>query len=325
MESQPVPGLRRGGGNPKGPAKEGTSMIAASEHPQLDGLPYALVSHAIWGIMPLYLVLVHDVPAVEFVAWRIIWTVPVCLLMLAWSRQGGEVLAALKDRRSLVALGLSASLVGVNWVFYVIAVQTDHVYAASLGYYILPLMMMVLGLVVLKERLSRAQWGAVALAAVGVGLLAIGALSTLWLSLVVAITFGIYGLIRKTVRVGALAGLTIETLLLIVPSIGIAVWYAMQPEGSSMGRSLGLAAAIALGGPMTAVPLTAFAIAARRMDYSVLGFLQFLSPTVVFLLGLFYFREELNQAQLGCFVLIWSAMALFVWDLLRRRKKQTAD
>lgn len=299
-------------------------MTASGEHHRLDGLSYALVSHAVWGIMPLYLVLVHDVPPVEFVAWRIIWTVPVCLAMLAWRNQGAEVLAALKDRRSLLALTASACLVGVNWVFYVVAVQTDHVYAASLGYYILPLVMMVIGLVVLKERLTRPQWCAVALAAVGVGLLAIGARSTLWLSLIVAVTFGLYGLIRKTVRVGALAGLTIETLLLIVPSIGIAAWYAMQPQGSSMAQGLGLAAAIALGGPMTAVPLTTFAVAARRMDYSVLGFLQFLSPTVVFLLGLLYFKEPLNQAQLGCFVLIWAAMALFVWDLLHRRRSLTA-
>lgn len=297
-------------------------MNDASGQHRLDGLSYALVSHAIWGVMPLYLVLVHSVPPVEFVAWRIIWTLPLCLAMLGWRGQGAEVLAALKDRRSLLALMASACLVGVNWVFYVVAVQTDHVYAASLGYYILPLVMMVLGLAVLKERLDGAQWGAVALAAVGVGLLAIGARSTLWLSLIVAVTFGLYGLIRKTVRVGALAGLTIETLLLILPSIGIAGWYAMQPEGSSMAQSPGLAVAIALGGLMTAVPLTTFAVAARRMDYSVLGFLQFLSPTVVFLLGLFYFREPLNQAQLGCFVLIWSAMALFVWDLLRRRKRQ---
>jgi len=299
-------------------------MTHSSGKHRMDGLAYALVSHAIWGLMPLYLVLVHNVPPVEFVAWRIIWTLPLCLAMLAWRRRGAEVIAALKDRRSLAALTASAMLVGVNWVFYVIAVQTDHVYAASLGYYILPLVMMVLGLAVLKERLTGPQWGAVTLAAVGVGLLAVGARSTLWLSLIVAVTFGIYGLIRKTVRVGALAGLTVETLLLIVPSIGIAVWYGMQDQGSSMAQGLGLAAAIALGGPMTAVPLTTFAVAARRMDYSVLGFLQFLSPTVVFLLGLFYFHEELNQAQLACFVLIWAAMALFVWDLLRGRKVRTA-
>jgi chloramphenicol-sensitive protein RarD len=296
-------------------------MTATGEHQRLDGLPYALGSHAIWGIMPLYLILVETVPPVEFVAWRIIWTLPLCFAFLALRKQGAEVFAALKDRRALLALAASASLVAVNWVFYVVAVQTGHVYAASLGYYILPLVMMLLGLVVLKEKLSRRRWAAVTLAVLGVGLLALGARSTLWLSMTVAVTFGLYGLIRKTVNVGALAGLTIETLLLVIPAIGIACWYAVQPEGSSMAKDIGLAAAIALGGPMTAVPLVMFAMAARRMDYSVIGFLQFLSPTVVFLLGLFYFRETLNPAQLGCFVLIWSAMALFVWDLLRTRRK----
>lgn len=297
-------------------------MTANERHHRLDGLPYALASHAMWGAMPLYLVLVHSVPAIEFVAWRIIWTLPLCLLFLAWRRQGAEVFAAFRDRHSLLALAGSASLVGVNWVLYVYAIQTDHVYAASLGYYILPLVMMLLGLVVLGEKLTRPQWGAVTLAALGVGLLATGALTTLWLSLTMAVTFGIYGLIRKVVRVGALAGMTIETLLLYFPAIAVATWYGAQPQGSSMAQDPGLAAAIALGGPMTAIPLLMFAIAARRMDYSTIGFLQFLSPTIVFLLGLFYFEEALNPAQLGCFILIWSAMALFVWDLLKGRRRR---
>jgi chloramphenicol-sensitive protein RarD len=271
--------------------------------------------------MPLYLVLVHSVPPVEFVAWRIIWTLPLAALAIAWTRQGAALWDALFHRRTLLALLASSALVGVNWVIYVVAIQTDHVYAASLGYYILPLVMMVLGLVVLKERLSRPQWGAVALAAVGVGILAIGALTTLWFSITIAITFGLYGLIRKMVGVGSIVGLTVETLLLLVPASGIAIYYALQPQGSAMLHSLPLAGSIALGGPMTAVPLMMFAAAARKMDYTTIGFLQFLSPTVVFLLGLFYFREQLQPAQLGCFVLIWSAMALFVWDLLRNRRK----
>ena len=181
--------------------------------------------------------------------------------------------------------------------------------------------MMLLGLLVLKERLSGAQWGAVALATVGVGLLAAGALSTLLFSLTMAVTFGLYGLIRKTVNVGPIAGLMVETLLLIVPALGVVIWYAAQPSGSSMTQGWGLAAAIALGGPMTAVPLMLFATAARRMDYTLIGFLQFLSPTIVFLLGLFWFHEELKPAQLGCFVMIWAAMALFVWDLFLRRRR----
>jgi len=290
----------------------------------MDGLPYALGSHAIWGVMPLYLVLVHSVPPIEFVAWRILFTLPLCLAPLAWRGRWGEIRQAFADRRSILALLASAAMIGVNWVLYVVAIQTDHVYAASLGYYILPLVMMLLGLVVLRERLTRPQWGAVSLAAIGVGLLAAGALSTLLFSLTMAVTFGIYGLIRKMVNVGSLAGLTVETLLLYIPAAGVAAWYALQPAGSAMSQGIGVAAAIALGGPMTAIPLMLFATAARRMDYTLVGFLQFLSPTIVFLLGLFYFREELKPAQFGCFVMIWAAMALFIWDLFRTRRRAAA-
>ncbi|OJW65346.1 MAG: hypothetical protein BGO57_03425 [Sphingomonadales bacterium 63-6] len=296
-------------------------MPDESHHHRLDGLAFALGSHAIWGVMPLYLALVHDVPSFEFVAWRIVFTLPLCAAVIAWRGQWGEVRAAFAQRKSVLALLGSSAMIGINWVLYVIAIQTDHVYAASLGYYILPLVMMLLGLLVLKERLSGAQWGAVALATVGVGLLAAGALSTLLFSLTMAVTFGLYGLIRKTVNVGPIAGLMVETLLLIVPALGVVIWYAAQPSGSSMTQGWGLAAAIALGGPMTAVPLMLFATAARRMDYTLIGFLQFLSPTIVFLLGLFWFHEELKPAQLGCFVMIWAAMALFVWDLFLRRRR----
>jgi chloramphenicol-sensitive protein RarD len=288
------------------------------------GLPQALATHAIWGVMPLYLVLVHSVPPVEFVAWRIVWTLPLCLATLAWRGRWSEVRAALAHRRSLLLLAGSATMVGINWVLYVLAIQTGQVFAASLGYYILPLFMMLLGLVVLGERMSPAQWAAVALAAAGVALLAAGARTTLLLSLAMAVTFGIYGLIRKVVAVGPLAGLTVETLLLFVPSLAVAAWFGLSPAGSSMAHGPRLAAAIMLAGPMTAVPLMLFATAARRMDYTTMGFLQFLSPSIVFLLGLFWFHEQLQPAQLGCFVLIWSAMALFVWDLLRGRRRARA-
>jgi chloramphenicol-sensitive protein RarD len=296
-------------------------MIDPADKTRLDGLAHALGAHAFWGVMPLYLVLVHSVPPIEFVAWRIIWTLPLCLLVLAWRGQWPAIRAAFANRRSLLLLVGSSTMVGINWVFYVLAVQSGHVFAASLGYYILPLVMMLLGLVVLRERLTPAQWGAVTLAAAGVALLAASERTTLWFSGTIAVTFGIYGLIRKMVAVGPLAGLTIETLILYFPAIGVATWFGLSPAGSSMTHGLGLAAAIALGGFMTATPLMLFATAARRMDYTTIGFLQFLSPSFVFLIALFYFHEELRPAQLGCFVLIWSAMALFVWDLLRVRRR----
>ncbi|MBO9516560.1 MAG: EamA family transporter RarD [Porphyrobacter sp.] len=274
--------------------------------------------------MPLYLLLVHEVPPIEFVAWRIIFTLPLCVAFLTWShRRGmdgwGELKAVLADRRALLTLLASAALIGVNWSLYVWAIQTEHVYAASLGYYILPLAMMLMGLVVLGERLNRLQWCALLLAGVGVTVLAIGALTTLWLSLSMALSFGIYGLLRKTVAAGALVGLTIESLLLLLPAVAVVSWYAASPAGTVIGRNMLETAAIAWAGPMTAIPLIWFAIAARRMPYTVLGFLQFISPTIVFLIGLLVFGEELRPAQLACFVAIWAAAGLFVWDLLRRR------
>lgn len=290
------------------------------------GLLYALGAHAVWGSMPLYLVLVREVPPLEYVAWRILVTLPLCFLVLTWSSARGrggwdELKAVLADRRALGTLLASSALIAINWFLYVWAIQTGHVYAASLGYYILPLMMMMLGLVVLGERLSRWQWAAVALAGVGVTVLASGALTTLWLSLGVALSFAIYGLLRKTVAAGAVVGLTVEALLLLVPALAIVGWYAAGPRGSALGRDALETVALLGGGPMTAVPLLCFAVAARRMPYAMLGFLQFIAPTIVFLLGLFWFGEDLSKAQLACFIAIWAAVGLFVWDLLRGRGK----
>jgi chloramphenicol-sensitive protein RarD len=284
------------------------------------GLAAALGTHAVWGSMPLYLLLVKSVPAVEYVAWRILFTLPLCGAIILWRKAGAEVRAVLRDRRALLTLFASSAFIAVNWFLYVWAINSGHVYAASLGYYILPLMMMLLGLVVLGEKLTRLQWWAVALAGVGVGVLAVGALTTMWLSLSMAVTFGIYGLLRKTVAAGALAGLTIETLILMPVALGIAAWHWTSPAGPALGQGWQVAVAVAWSGPMTAIPLMWFAIAARRLPYTVMGFLQFSSPTIVFLLGLTVFGEHLRLAQLACYVLIWAAAALFTWELLRGRK-----
>lgn len=288
------------------------------------GLPYALGAHAVWGSMPLYLLLVQSVPPLEFVAWRLVFTLPLCVLFLALTRGWAELTAVLRDRRALATLFGSATMVAVNWWLYVWAIHNGHVYAASLGYYILPLLMMLLGLVVLGERLTRRQWWAVALAGLGVGVLAIGALTTMWLSVSMAVTFGIYGLLRKTVAAGPLAGLTVETLILLPVALGIAGWYGASPAGPALAQGWQVALAVAWSGPMTALPLMWFATAARRLPYTVMGFLQFSSPTIVFLLGLTVFGEELRLAQLACYVLIWAAAALFTWELLRGRQAEQA-
>lgn len=280
----------------------------------------ALGAHAIWGSMPIYLMLVHEVPALEYVAWRVLFTVPLCLAIMAWRGTLGELVQIVRNRRAMLALLGSALLVALNWTIYVWAIQTGHVYAASLGYYILPLLMMLLGLLVLGERLTRVQWAAVGLAGLGVAALATGALSTLALSLSMGASFALYGLLRKIVTAGPLTGLTVESLLLLPPALVVVIWYAMGPEGTVFGRDAVESTAIVLAGPMTAAPLILFAAAARKMPYTTMGFLQFVSPTIVFIIGLTVFGEKLQPAQLAAFIAIWAAAGLFIWDLLRRRR-----
>lgn len=300
-------------------------MTQAASQTDRTGLGAAVGAYVIWGFLPLYLILVSSVPPFEFVGWRIIWTLPLCLLIVAYRKQGGEVRRALADRKTLALLLLSATLIAINWVVYVWAIQNGQVYAASLGYYINPLVNVLLGTLLLGERLTRLQWVAVAIAGIGVSLLLAGALTTLWISLTLAMSFGTYGLIRKQVPVGSLPGLTIESAILLVPALGVAWYYAQSPAGSSFVQDVGLSLAIMLGGALTAFPLLLFAIAARKLPYSTLGFIQFLAPSIVFILGLTVFGEELNFAQAACFACIWAAAAIFVWDLWSRSRKPAAS
>ncbi|UYH55419.1 EamA family transporter RarD [Qipengyuania sp. SS22] len=298
----------------------------ASAPPQHDrtGLAAAFSAYVIWGFLPLYLILVRNVPAFEFVGWRIIWTLPLCLLIVLARKQWPDLRVALRNRRTIAWLAASATLIAVNWVVYVWAIQNGQVYAASLGYYINPLVNVLLGTLLLGEKLTRAQWVAVGLAAIGVSLLAAGALTTLWISLTLALSFGTYGLIRKQLDVGAVPGLTIESTLLLLPSLGVA-WYFAQTQGSSFAVSTELSLSIMAGGLLTAFPLLLFAIAARKLPYSTLGFIQFLAPSIVFILGLTVFGEELKPVQAACFACIWAAAAIFVWDLVARTRKSAAS
>jgi chloramphenicol-sensitive protein RarD len=284
------------------------------------GLPFALAAYSLWGVFPLYLVLLNTVNPFALVGWRIIWTLPLCAMMLAVSRQWGAVRAALRNRRVIGWMAVSSLLISVNWLVYVVAVQRGYFYAASLGYYINPLVNVLLGTVFLKERLGVLQWLAVALAAIGIGILAYEAEATLAISLTLAFSFSIYGLIRKLASIAALPGLTVEVILLAIPA---AVAIAIAPPGDqSFGDSMSVSLLLIGAGAMTAIPLLLFAEAARRMSYSALGFVQFIAPTIVFLLGMFVFDKPLETAQLICFVFIWAAIALFCTDILRRGRKR---
>ena len=295
-------------------------MQSAPKNTDNSGLIMAIGAYLIWGFLPLYLRLVHWVPPYEFIGWRIIWTLPLCLAVLVWRSQVSMLLDALRRPRNVALLALSALLIAVNWTVYVIAIQSGHVFAASLGYYINPLVNVLAGTVLLGERLTRWQWLAVALAALGVSLLAWDAREMLWISLTLAVSFSGYGLVRKLVTVESLPGLTIETLLLLIPAALTVWWFAQGPDGSAMTRGPDAAELLMAGGLVTGVPLLLFAAAARRMDYSSIGMVQFCAPTIVFLLGVFVFGEPLRPVQLACFVLIWSAIAVFVWDILAQRR-----
>ncbi len=292
---------------------------------QPSGLPAALGAYIIWGFLPVFLLLVVSVPPFEFVGWRIIWTLPFCLLIVAFRKQFGELRKAFSDARTMVMLLFSALLIAANWFVYVWAIMQEQVYAASLGYYLNPLLNVLLGTLLLGEKLSKLQWLAVAIAALAVALLAAGALTTLWISLSLALSFGLYGIVRKQVSVGSLPGLTIESAILLLPAAGIVWWYAQSAAGSAFGNDAFLSAVIVFSGVVTAVPLLLFALAARRMNYSTLGFIQYLAPTIVFIVGLAVFEEELKLAQLGSFVLIWIAVAIFAADLWARTRRAKAS
>lgn len=292
---------------------------AVSHH---GGLPYALAAYGIWGFVPLFFKLLSSVPPVEVLAQRIIWSLPLCFLIMFFRRQIGEYLTALKDWRTLRLLLVSALLIAVNWLVYIYSIFTDHVLAASLGYYLNPLVNVMLGMVFLGERLSRLQLAAVVIAGIGVAILLAGALDTLWISLTLAFSFGIYGLIRKVVPVGSLPGLAMETTVLFVPSLAIAAFYLWAGDGRGFGSDGSISALLMAGGIVTAVPLLLFATAARRMSYAALGFVQFLAPTVQFLLSLFVFHEPLKPAQLACFILIWASIAVFSFDMWRKMRAE---
>lgn len=284
------------------------------------GLPYALGAYAIWGFVPLFFKLLSSVPPAEVLAQRIVWSLPLCFVIMAFRRQIGDYLAALRDWRVLRLLLASSVLIALNWLVYIHAVFSDHVLAASLGYYLNPLVNVMLGMIFLGERLSRLQGVAVAIAGVGVAILLAGALDTLWISLTLAFSFGTYGLIRKVVTVGSLPGLAIETTLLLPLSLAGAAYYIWLGDGRGFGADIEISWLLAAGGVVTAVPLLLFATAARRMSYAALGFVQYLAPSIAFLLSLFVFDEPLKPAQLACFLLIWASIAVFSFDMWRKMR-----
>lgn len=284
------------------------------------GVAFGLSAYLIWGFLPVYFKLLGDVLPTEVVAQRIVWSVVLLAVLIAGARRWPQLAVALRNPQALRILACSALLIGINWLIYIWAIGARHVLETSLGYFLNPLVNVVMGVFLLKERLTRAQLVAVGLAAFGVAVLALGAVSGLWISLALAGSFATYGLLRKIAPVDSLEGLAIETLILLPVALLYLGWLA-RGGTMSFGADFDTSALLALGGVVTAVPLLLFAAGARRLPYSTLGLLQYIAPTIQFLLAVLAYGEPLTTAHIICFALIWSGLAIYAADGLRRGRQ----
>jgi chloramphenicol-sensitive protein RarD len=278
------------------------------------GFLLALVAYGIWGLLPLYWKLVESISALETTAVRVVLT---ALLVAALVLRGGRLRDRLAAARPALGLhAVTAALLGLNWLTYVWAVNNERVVETSLGYFINPLVNVVLGVVVLGERLPGRQWAAVALASVGVAILTVEAGTVPWVALVLAGSFGVYGLARKTSPLASLEGLTVEMSWLLLPAVGTLTWVALAGR-ATIGDEAGPTIALLGAGLATAVPLLAFAGAARRIPLSALGLMQYVAPSLQFLIGAFVFGERVSPLKLAGFAVVWAALVLFALDTTR--------
>ena len=292
-----------------------TSLAHFNNHPRA-GFAAGLAAYGLWGVLPIYFEAIRAVPAVDIVAHRILWSLPFLALLLAFFGGWPKVRAAATRPATIGMLLATAVLIGSNWLLYVSAVTSNHILAASFAYYLNPLANVLLGRFVLREKLSRMQWTAVAIAAVGILVLAAGALSQLWLSLAMCITFALYGLLRKIVPADALTGLAIETALLFPLAVAWLGWMAIASQ-PIFGTSTRDAELLVLAGIVSTTPLLLFTAAAKRLAYSTLGMLQFITPTLQFLIAVLLYHERVTAAHMIAFPAIWVAVVLYVLAILR--------
>jgi len=285
------------------------------------GVVYAVLAYSWWGLFPLYFTQVADVAAPEVLVHRVVWSLVFVFMLLAARRQWAWLGALLRQPKVLGAFAVSALLLSGNWLTYIWSVQNGHLIDASLGYFITPLINVLLGYSVLHERPRHAQWAALTLAAIGVLWLTVQAGQLPWIALVLGLSFGAYGLLRKIAPLGPLEGLALETMLLAPPAlVALALWWGRGPNSfpaPELATNLWLVAA----GPLTAVPLLLFAAGARRVSMTTLGMLQYIGPTIAFALGIWVFREPFSLARLAGFLFIWAALLVYSADGWRVARK----
>jgi chloramphenicol-sensitive protein RarD len=287
----------------------------------------AFIAYTLWGLFPLYIRQIDHIPPLEIVLHRSAWSLLFVVGLLAVLRRFAWLAPVLRQPRTLALFATSALLLAGNWLLYVWAVNGGRVLDASLGYFINPLVSVLLGVLVLHERPRPLQWAAVALAAAGVLWLALGVGHVPWVSLVLALSFGLYGLLRKTASLGAIEGLALETLLLGPLALAGVLWLAASGQAHFGHGVPSDTLWLLFAGPATAVPLLLFASGARRVSMATLGLLQYLGPSIQFVLGVFVYREPFSTSRGIGFVLIWCALALYSaesWRVIRRKRQAVA-
>ncbi len=285
------------------------------------GVVLGLLAYTMWGVFPVYFKWVESVAPLEVLVHRILWAVPFGALIIFARRQWREVRGALLDRSMLAWLALAALSISANWLIYIWAVQNERIFEASLGYYINPLVWVAVGVAIFGERLRRLQGLAVGLAIIGVLFLTLSGGEFPWVALSLAALFTMYGVIRRQIAIGAMPGLFIETSLLFPFAFVWIVLLVGQGNAALTAGDAGLSLLLILAGPVTVLPLLFFAVSAKRLSLTALGFMQFLAPTLQFLTGMYY-GEPLTTARLVCFAFIWTAVVVFSYDALRAGRKK---
>jgi chloramphenicol-sensitive protein RarD len=281
------------------------------------GLAFGLGAYALWGMFPLYFPLLEPASGLEIVAHRVVWSLVFIGVLLTALRAWPRVRAVIADRRAMLILLGAAVLISCNWLIFVYGVNSGQVVETSLGYFINPLVSVLLGVVVLSERLRAAQWVAVGIAAVAVAVLTLDYGRPPWIALSLAATFGLYGLLKKLVRVDAAPGLFLETAIVVVPALVVLAVLHAHGEGTAGNSGAGHLLLLVGSGVATAVPLLLFAAATRRIPLSTVGLLQYLTPSMQLAIGVFVYDEPMPPLRLVGFAIVWLALAVFTVDTLR--------
>ncbi|QDY98890.1 EamA family transporter RarD [Nitratireductor mangrovi] len=303
-----------------------TTETAPADNAAARGFAFAFSAYFLWGLLPLLMKALGHIPAVEVVAHRIVWSVPIAGAVLVALGRTADLKAALRSPRTLAMAALTAGFITVNWGLYVWAIAVGRAVETSLGYYINPLVSIAMGAVLLGEKLTRAQIVAVALAAAAVALLTVEAGGLPWVSLVLAFSFACYGFLRKTLPIGPSQGFFLEVLILALPALFYLFWLETTGASHFALAEPGNIALLLACGPATAVPLLLYGFGAKLLRLSTIGLMQYIAPTMIFLIAVFVFDEPFGGVRLAAFALIWAALAIYTWSILAEaRRARLAD